>query len=384
MRDGISPKTLKNYAECLSTFCCWAKKRGYLDRNPLEDLATFEGAPESLKRALTPEEFGKVLAVAPEHRRLLYEVAMMTGLRAGELRSLSPASVDLNKSVLILSADWTKNRKPGLQPIPGDLAQRLVEYGKNGVARELYDKHYGRSDAKMADIPDNPLLFISTHPSRELDKDLKAAGIPKEIPGEGKVDFHSLRVCFVTMIINAGANAKEAQELARHSNPNLTMNTYAKARTDHMAELVNQVSSTVQEHSERALCVHIEEIEGDSQPAIPLSVNNLDGVLGWWRRRDSKPLCCHILHDAELLQNTNTNGTNLCNNRHLQEERISQKNKTLTLPEHIYDTSLQKKCAICVHFKKASPDLNLIMNTWPDLPRELRLQIVKAVLEAIV
>lgn len=288
-RDGISGKTLKNYAECLRTFCCWAKKRGYLDRNPLEDLVSFEGAPESTKRALTPGELGRVMAVAPEHRRLLYEVALVTGLRAGELRSLTPACVDLKRSVLILSADWTKNRKPGLQPIPGELALRLVEYGKSGVAAELYEKHYSRSDAKVAEIPAKPLLFISTHPSRELDKDLEAAGIPKDIPDEGKVDFHSLRMCFITNIVNAGANIKEVQTLARHSNPNLTMNTYARARTDNMAALVNQVSSTVLEQTERAQCVHIDENGGDSQPAISSSDNNIDGVLEWWRRRDSNP-----------------------------------------------------------------------------------------------
>ncbi len=288
-RNGVSAKTLKNYAGCLRTFCLWSKKRGYLDRNPLEDLVTFDGAPESIKRALTPEELGMVLSVAPAHRRLLYEVALVTGLRAGELRSLTLECIDLDNLVLILDADWTKNRKPGRQPIPKDLAKRLIAYGKKGNAKDLYERHYGRSDARIADIPDNPLLFVSTHPSRELDKDLKAAGIPKSIKGEGKVDFHSLRVCFITNIANAGATVKELQTLARHSNPNITMNTYAKARTDHMAELVNQVSSTVQEHSERALCVHIDENEGDGDDAISPTVNDLGGVLGWWRRRDSNP-----------------------------------------------------------------------------------------------
>lgn len=67
------------------------------------------------------------------------------------------------------------------------------------------------------------------------------------------------------------------------------MNIYARARTDHMAELVNQVSSTVQEHIERAQCVHIDEKGGGSLSAIPFHTNDLDGVEGWWRRRDSNP-----------------------------------------------------------------------------------------------
>lgn len=136
--------------------------------------------------------------------------------------------------------------------------------------------------------------------------------------------------------------------------------------------------------TKRAVCAHKGEIDEDEHSSILIDSNDLDGVEEWWRRRDSKPLHCIMLHSSKQLQNTNTNGTNLCNNRHLQEEKISHKNKTLTLSEHKYDSSLQKKCAVCVHIESVSPDLKLILNAWSDLPKELRLQIARAVLEIIV
>ena len=40
------------------------------------------------------------------------------------------------------------------------------------------------------------------------------------------VDFHALRMTFITLIVKGGASAKVAQHLARHSDPNLTLNTY--------------------------------------------------------------------------------------------------------------------------------------------------------------
>ena len=288
-RNGVSPKTLKNYAETMRTFCTWAKKRGYLDHNPLEDMVHFNGEAVSQKRVLNPKELLRVMAVAPDHRRLLYELALTTGLRAGELRALTLKCVDLNREVLILDSAWTKNRKSGLQPIPRELAERLIEYGKSGNAKDLYQKHYGRSDARVLDIPENPLLFVSTHPSRELEKDLRAAGIPKNIPGEGKVDFHSLRACFVTNIIDSGANAKEAQELARHSNPNLTMNIYAKTRKESLAAIVDKVSTTLSPHTERVICVSKSQNEDSSESPISSVSNDLDAAEDWWRRRDSNP-----------------------------------------------------------------------------------------------
>src|SRR5262249_47378802 len=49
------------------------------------------------------------------------------------------------------------------------------------------------------------------------------------IDASGKVaDFHGLRVSYVTALVKGGASLKVAQELARHSTPVLTLNTYSK------------------------------------------------------------------------------------------------------------------------------------------------------------
>jgi site-specific recombinase XerD len=73
------------------------------------------------------------------------------------------------------------------------------------------------------------LSCLSQLTLQELDKDLKAAGLPKKVPGRGKVDFHALRNCFITRLIEAGGNVKEVQELARQSDPRFAMGIYAKA-----------------------------------------------------------------------------------------------------------------------------------------------------------
>ena len=65
------------------------------------------------------------------------------------------------------------------------------------------------------------LLFVRSHPAREFDEDLKAAGIAKRTD-QGKLDFHACREAFVSWVVEAGASVKEAQSLARHTSPELT------------------------------------------------------------------------------------------------------------------------------------------------------------------
>ena len=52
-------------------------------------------------------------------------------------------------------------------------------------------------------------------------------------------DFHSLRVVFISRVVAGGASVREAQTLARHSTPTLTMNVYSQASLLEVAGAVN-------------------------------------------------------------------------------------------------------------------------------------------------
>ena len=83
-----------------------------------------------------------------------------------------------------------------------------------------------KSDAKP---PADPLLYVPSHPARELEEDLDAAEIPKWTD-DGKVDFHACRVAYITLLFEGGADVKTVQTLARHCDPRITMNVYARFR----------------------------------------------------------------------------------------------------------------------------------------------------------
>jgi integrase len=283
-------KTLANVAEALRALCHWAKQRGYLDRDPLDGMASFDAQPVTERRAMEPGEIRKLLESCAPQRRLLYEVAFCTGLRANELRQLTPRHLDSARCGLILEASWTKSRKKGFQPLPAELVRRLEVAAEEKTAAGLYMQHTWQGTRKRASPriqrPADPLLYVPTHPSRELEKDLRRAGMTKHGPG-GKVDFHACRVAYTTLIFDVGGNLKEAQTLARHSDPRITANIYGKTRDGRLHGLAESVAERILPPDSCATGVQRvaagAEYEANSNTEKSLQDQK------WWRRRESNP-----------------------------------------------------------------------------------------------
>lgn len=61
-------------------------------------------------------------------RALLYRLALETGLRAGELRSLRRRSFDFNRLTVSVDAENTKNRTQAELPLRQETAVMLQDY----------------------------------------------------------------------------------------------------------------------------------------------------------------------------------------------------------------------------------------------------------------
>src|SRR5262249_44264501 len=75
--------------------------------------------------------------------------------------------------------------------------------------------------------PGQPLFHLS-RTAEMIRHDMKAADIPDQTPS-GRVDFHALRVAYISNLVASGASVKTCQTLARPSTPILTIGIYAKA-----------------------------------------------------------------------------------------------------------------------------------------------------------
>lgn len=264
--EGRAGKTLANRLETLTAFCDWCVRREYLKDDPLKRLSPIDTTPLETRRALTQEEIQRLFSVAPAERRILYEVAFCTGLRANELRQLTVSHLDSKGATLRLDSAWTKNRKEGFQPLPRELAEHLAE----------------RVRGKE---PHEPLLSVPSHPARDLDKDLKRAGIPKRIAGLGKVDFHACRVAYTTFVVEAGANVKEAQTLLRHSTPQLTLGLYARDRRESLGRLADTVGQMVLSPGQNPAPTEPPlGVIAESEKVLTPVGSGLSESENWWRR----------------------------------------------------------------------------------------------------
>lgn len=232
-----SNKTLALYREGIFVFAAWCEERGYLEKNPIARLSRFSNLsdPKNRRRDMTPEEIKKLLESVPLYRRMLYEAAFATGFRAGELRSLQPENLLMDRGCIYLSAEVDKARKERFQPVTASILQRLAEYAKTGEALKTYKAKFfaARRPLSAAGIPANPLLYVPRQPSETIQADLVAAGIPIRTE-EGKLDFHACRVAYINFVIRAAKDIKTAQALARHSTPDLTFNGYGRENRSSM------------------------------------------------------------------------------------------------------------------------------------------------------
>jgi integrase len=147
----------------------------------------------------------------------LYLTACATGFRAGELASLTPASFDLGAlpARVTLPARKGKNRRLAVQPLTPEVAEALRDY----------------LAGRPADLPIWPGCW-SDRAADMLRTDLATAGIPFRVEGpDGPLfaDFHALRHTYITRLEQSGVTIKQAQALARHSDPRLTIGRYSHA-----------------------------------------------------------------------------------------------------------------------------------------------------------
>lgn len=248
----LSGKTQSTMVGYLSSFFNWCVKRRYLDANPIDDIGHFDCTPETIRRNLDADEIRRLLEAAPIVHRVLLEVGLCTGFRRMELRSLEVGHLDTVQNTLRIDAEHDKDRKLRHQPIPGTLVAALQEFIASGEAQRMYRRHYNRKDC-TAQIPEQPLLFVPEHASRSLKRIAAKAGVAI-ITEEGKLDFHSLRVAYINMLIDSGEDIRVILELSRHTGAKMTA-LYSRVKDSRVDKAVENIGNLIIPHKEDDSCL---------------------------------------------------------------------------------------------------------------------------------
>ncbi len=247
LRDGgLSIQTSNFYLTAAKSFATWMVRDGRAPENPLTHLSGGNVnldrrhdrrafADDELRRLLESARTGPIRGdMAGLDRAVLYQLAAESGLRAGELRSLQRASFDLEEAppTVTVEAAYSKRGQTDTLPLKASTAQMLARWCDSKGGLDRGDRIFPTMPLKLA---------------RMLRADLKAARSTwiEEAATEGgrkrreksdfleytdhaglKADFHSLRHTYCSNLARCGVHPKVAQDLARHSDINLTLSRY--------------------------------------------------------------------------------------------------------------------------------------------------------------
>ena len=264
-KKGMSARTRNAYRDAAVSFGNWLVESGRDLVNPFANAprADKRADPRRQRRSMTEAELVKLLNVArhrplvdartvrrgeqagkavadlkPEtterldrlgrERALLYKALVLTGLRKNELASLTVGKLDLDGPIPFasLAAADEKNRQGSEIVLRDDLAADLREWLAEKL--RLLQTDACRTWAPIpAKLPaDTPVFTVPAGLVRILDRDLKAAKIPKRDERGRTLDVHALRTTFGTLLSKGGVAPRTAQAAMRHSDIRLTMQTY--------------------------------------------------------------------------------------------------------------------------------------------------------------
>jgi integrase len=151
-------------------------------------------------RVLTMAEYRKLMQLLPHHTRAIVAIAVFTGMRKGEIMSLTWDKIDLKKRLIRLEASDTKDKEPRKIGISPELYLIL-----NGIPKAVHDNH---------------VVLYNGKPIRDIRGALvracKDAGIQYG-RFQGGFIFHDTRHTFNTNMRKAGANQSVTMEMTGHS-----------------------------------------------------------------------------------------------------------------------------------------------------------------------
>jgi integrase len=245
-REGLSVNSINHYQRAIKMFSRWLVRDRRNNDDRLAHLSAQNPAIDRrrVRRPLSPEEFARLLesvekgpsrqSLTGPDRVIVYILACYTGFRRNEIGSVKAHSFnfDSDPPTLTVEAGYSKRRRTDVMPIRVDLAKRIQDWLASKKKLDSTNPLVNVALKRTAEMPKKDLAaprapWITESPNAEERQRRERSSFLKYQNDQGHyADFHSLRKTFITNLSRAGVSPKTAQLLARHSDINLTMNTY--------------------------------------------------------------------------------------------------------------------------------------------------------------
>ncbi|PFK49394.1 site-specific integrase [Bacillus thuringiensis] len=213
-----------------------------------KNVAVKTKLPKADKEELTvwnEQEVQLFLKVTQDSRySIVFHMALVTGMRQGELLGVRWKDVDLEKGHLIISQTLSHDGKTFLLGgktksslrkilLPASTVAKLKKHRAVVLKEKLSQgEEYQDNDLVMctpSGMPINPANI-----RRSLNALIKKAAVPK-------IRFHDLRHTHATLLLAKGVNVKVISERLGHSNIKITLDTYSHVLPTMQEHAVNKI-----------------------------------------------------------------------------------------------------------------------------------------------
>jgi integrase len=234
LKSGLNPLSVRKCHAILSASCRQAVRWGWIDRSPVERSSP----PSARGREIVPPSIDEVRLLLrsaeetnPELAALIFAAAT-TGCRRGELCGLRWSDVDLdNRTVVVRRSIADADGNVSVKGTKTHQARRLA---LDPATIEVLRRHRAMMEARA--IAAETTLFGDAYVwSQVLDASApyrpdRVTGIFRNLTerlGMTHVTFHTLRHFAATALAGTGVPVRTIAGRLGHSNPNLTLRTYA-------------------------------------------------------------------------------------------------------------------------------------------------------------
>ena len=221
---GLSPKTVRNIHQILSSALKLAQEQRIILTNPAEGCALPKVEHGEMK-TLPVEQLQSFLREAKDSGVFeLYYLELATGLRRGELLGLKWEDIDLEHGDLRVRRQIARiNGRVVEAPLKTKNAYRTLPLAEDTISiLKEQKKKVGNSPWVFPSATGGPISPDSV--LHMLHRVLKRAGLPQ-------VRFHDLRHTFATLALQNGVDIKTVSGMLGHFSAGFTLDTYAHVTT---------------------------------------------------------------------------------------------------------------------------------------------------------
>jgi len=234
-QKGYAVSTLRGVRATFSTVLQAAVVRGYLERNPAHGIRIREADTKPPHRFYSSTQVRQLLAELEGPCRTVVLVAVLAGLRIGEILALRWKRVDLLQKTIEVAETFSD----------GQFGSPKTRSSKRVIPMSSYlcDVLKSHRTGALYKAPDD-LVFCTPkgtplNPKNLYNRELAPACDRIKQP---RVSWHSFRHTHGTLLGDVGGTLKTAQALLGHSDLETTLNIYTHAIPDSQREAVERVS----------------------------------------------------------------------------------------------------------------------------------------------